>query len=372
MNKKQYNNVIDWTIKHEEAAKSQDSLEAARAIFKNMGVALPNGSMQEVFETIKTNDYMGWKACTMEEAQQAADKGVAAIGICEDQIVVLTANDEDEPVVRTTPVISLPEDAAYMAEAGFEYFSYSYCSTTTVVPENNNYTNAAFDMRNKDALLADLRLIMDEKQDILSHHTLAECIDIILGYDSTITGFCNIYHVPKQLVQTLLLRELWCVDITDDIADEAVRAYFQWMQDFEEWSNLPTLDKMVIQSPQRPLVMKEDCSTGIGQMFAWVAIDAHNLAIDKNIIYEEKYDKANWHDCSAVWYSLNGNDTFAIKMTTLEMHHCADYAGVTGSMFECSEAQTRAILARYNGTGDSATEYGNICYGYYLVFKKYA
>ena len=59
MNKKQYNNVIENTLKHEQ---SEDSLGTARAIFNNMGVALPQGDMKTVYETIKTDNYMGWKS----------------------------------------------------------------------------------------------------------------------------------------------------------------------------------------------------------------------------------------------------------------------------------------------------------------------
>lgn len=55
MNKKQYNNIIVNTLKHEH---TEDSLSAARAVF-NMGVALPGGDMKEVFETVKTDNYMG-------------------------------------------------------------------------------------------------------------------------------------------------------------------------------------------------------------------------------------------------------------------------------------------------------------------------
>ena len=98
MNKKQYNNVIDYTLKHDESANSDDSLVTARAIFKNMGVALPNGTMEEVYETIKTDNYMGWKACSMQEAQEAANNGTAAIGISKDRIMVLSASDEEQPV----------------------------------------------------------------------------------------------------------------------------------------------------------------------------------------------------------------------------------------------------------------------------------
>ena len=83
MNKKQYNNVIEHTLKHE---KTDDSLSTARAIFDNMGVALPQGDIKTVYETIKTDNYMGWKSCTMQEAQAAADKGTATIGITTNKI----------------------------------------------------------------------------------------------------------------------------------------------------------------------------------------------------------------------------------------------------------------------------------------------
>ena len=107
MNKKQYNNVIEHTLKLEQ---SDDSLSTARAIFDNMGVALPQGDMKTVYQTIKTDNYMGWKSCSMQEAQAAADKGTAAIGISEDKIVVLAANDEEQPVAQTASVTTLDEN----------------------------------------------------------------------------------------------------------------------------------------------------------------------------------------------------------------------------------------------------------------------
>ena len=127
MNKKQYNNVIENTLKHEQ---SEDSLSTARAIFDNMGVALPQGDMKAVYETIKTDNYMGWKSCTMQEAQEAANNGTAAIGISKDRIVVLSANDEEQPVAQTASVMKLDENTSAYAVAGLEYYSYSYGGTT--------------------------------------------------------------------------------------------------------------------------------------------------------------------------------------------------------------------------------------------------
>ena len=42
---------------------------------------MPVGTIEDVCEILKTDDYMGWRACTIQEAQAAADRGQAAIGI---------------------------------------------------------------------------------------------------------------------------------------------------------------------------------------------------------------------------------------------------------------------------------------------------
>lgn len=128
MNKKQYNNIIKNTLKR---VHTEDSLSTARAVFKNMGVALPGGDMKEVFETVKTNNYMGWKSCTMEEAQAAANKGTAAIGISDSKIVVLAANDAEEPIEPTAEVLAITDSTPAVAVAGLQYYSYGYGGTST-------------------------------------------------------------------------------------------------------------------------------------------------------------------------------------------------------------------------------------------------
>jgi len=375
MNKKQYNNVIEYTLTHETNAQCSDSLKVVRAIFNNMRIALPNGDIGEVYETIKTNDYMGWRSCTMQEVQAAANNGTAAIGISKDRIAVLSANDEEQPVTQTASVMTLDENTSAFVVEGMQYYSYSYGTTDQCgsgSTDTFHYLNTKFNFNNRTALLNELIAIMGNRQDAISHYTTTESVDIILNYDNTITKFCNMYCVPKEFVQTLLLRELWCVDVTDTVSDEAVELYFSWKTEYEYWAQMPTWQQVIISPPTPPLYMQEDSSTGIGQMFAWVAINAHNLAINKGLINASPYNSNDWHDCEYVWKKLHNDDSFAIKMTTLEIHHCADYAGVSGSLFHCTATQIKAILSRYNGTGTDAQAYGNECYEYYKVFKKYS
>ncbi|MBO5097010.1 MAG: hypothetical protein J6B96_01695 [Agathobacter sp.] len=132
MNKKQYNNVIEHTLNDNHVSQTEDSLEIARAIFNNMGVALPQGNIKNVYEILKSDDYMGWKSCTMQEAQEAADNGIAAIGISKDRIVVLAAKDEEEPVAETVSVMSLSKDISVNTVDGMSYYAYSNGTTTGV------------------------------------------------------------------------------------------------------------------------------------------------------------------------------------------------------------------------------------------------
>ena len=132
----QYNNVIENTLKQEQ---TNASLSTARAIFDNMGVVLPQGDIKTVYETIKTDNYMGWKSCTIQEAQAAADNGTAAIGISEDRIVVLSANDEEQPVAQTASAMTLDENICAYAVDGLRYYTYAYGSTNTTNASNYPY-----------------------------------------------------------------------------------------------------------------------------------------------------------------------------------------------------------------------------------------
>ena len=145
MNKKQYNNVIENTLKHEQ---TDDSLSTARAIFDNMGVALPQGDMKTVYETISTDNYMGWKSCTMKKAQEAANNGTAAIGISEDRIVVLSGNDQEQPITQTASVMTLDENTSAFAVDGLEYYVYNYNTTSSVGPYLLSIFSCANDSNN--------------------------------------------------------------------------------------------------------------------------------------------------------------------------------------------------------------------------------
>ncbi len=375
MNKKQYNNVIEWTMRHYSGNESDSSLEKIKSVCTNMGISLPCGTIQEVYNIMSTDEYMDWRSCTMEEAREYADSGIAVVGINENRIVLIAAEDKEEPMPKMDSVITINEDTTAYAVSGLQFYASSKgkgWSETCNNPNNCSHVNKFFNSNNKTNLKNRFINLLGTKKSVGYTYTTSECIDLILQYDRNITNYCNQFKVPKEFVQTLLLRELWCHNPADVIADEAVQAYFGWQAECEAWSNLSTVEQLIIPYPTAPMGMRKDSSTGIGQMFAWVAINANNLAIEKGLISSRKYNANNWHDCRDIWNSLHNDPVFAIKMTTLEMYHCADYVGISGSMFHCSIAQIKGILSRYNGTGDAAIVYGNDCFEYYKIFKMYS
>ena len=211
MNKKQYNNIIEHTLKYELSGQTEDFLEVARAVFNNMGIALPQGDIKHVYEVIKTDDYMGWKTCTMQEAQQAADNGTAAIGISEDRIVVLAANDEEEPVVETTEVMTLSEKTSAYAVVGMSYATYSNGATAgTLGIYNKSYDpNYPYTMNGIPNNLSEAQYyaLLDSysyelRNDIQFYFTFEE-IDSLRAYMSSSLYTASTEQERKQVIEDI-------------------------------------------------------------------------------------------------------------------------------------------------------------------------
>lgn len=127
MNKKQYN-IIEHSLQY-DCKVTDSSLDTARTVFNNMGVALPQGTMKEVYDTISANEYMGWRKCTLEETKDAANNGTAAIGISEDKIVILSAEDEEQPTHQTSSVLTLTDSTPAMVVDSLTFYQYANMRT---------------------------------------------------------------------------------------------------------------------------------------------------------------------------------------------------------------------------------------------------
>ncbi|KAB2454307.1 hypothetical protein F8160_11260 [Bacillus sp. CH126_4D] len=119
--------------------------------------------------------------------------------------------------------------------------------------------------------------------------------------------------------------------------------------------------KAVTPPPIAPPVMREDSSTGFGQIFASTAIDSIYYAVNIKLISEKIYDTNNW----------KGNEEFNLKTGPLVLIRATNLVGLNNNYYDYDENQIKKALARYNGKGDKAAEYGEAAYKLYLAFERY-
>lgn len=182
-------------------------------------------------------------------------------------------------------------------------------------------------------------------------------INRIIEYDRAITESANRYRIPKEFIQSVLFREIWCYSMLDHVGDSAVEDYYNWKRGLGS----------------KPVVIKTDSSTGIAQIFAKTAINALNNARARGFIsLSEPYDFNDYEDAWYVWNRMRSNDDYSIDCCALVILDCQyEFSSEIpySEFFDYSAGKIKRILARYNGTNDKATEYGEACYEYYEIFK---
>jgi len=139
MTSSHYNNIIQGTLGNIGLDHLDDSAYAAKKIFDNCGVAFPAGNSGAVLAVLQGNDYVGWRSCTAEEAQENANEGVAAVAISNDGMTVIKP-EERAVLVKSTFVNPMANYslARTVNEVGRDdnadvaYFAYSAARTTTL------------------------------------------------------------------------------------------------------------------------------------------------------------------------------------------------------------------------------------------------
>lgn len=254
---------------------------------------------------------------------------------------LIVSNDDSGDGNNFSVSYTLTEGAVYKLKVR------GYSSSTTGSYSVRVVANTAFDTSQTSSLKSEFNSLLGSgKKSVAHHYTPSQCIDMILEYDQHISQLCNsqYFEIPKSFVQALLMRELWCVNTGDDLADTLVESG-----------------------------ARADSSTGYGQIFATTAIGALNNANSIGInTGMSSMDASNEDDLSDMWNDLHTDQNFNIKMVYYEVLNCANKTSQPNIyLWDYSESQIKAILARYNGTGDEAAQYGDEVYEYYLIFKEY-
>ncbi|MFD9287021.1 glycoside hydrolase domain-containing protein [Streptomyces sp. NPDC060030] len=165
-----------------------------------------------------------------------------------------------------------------------------------------------------------------------------KAFELVMSADWLFTSLARQLKLRKALIQAPVLWELRKLNPLDFVADEAVKNG-----------------------------LKDDSSTGWGQIFAWVTIDARNYCMQQGIINGTPLTDS---DTRGVWDNLQ-DPLYNIRSVSYLTVYNAHQLGIARPGLSTSAADTQALLARYNGTGDDAAKYGRELIGLYNVLENY-
>ena len=184
---------------------------------------------------------------------------------------------------------------------------------------------------------------------------------------SLIENICAFYHIPSAYLKSVLLMEIPETNFLDVLADGVVS--FNWLR-------YSLFRSFVLDRHTRNPLRKFDSSTGYGQIFSQVAIEAILFAesegIPLNLGLSGELYPFNPEDLKRIWKRLHSDRVFNLSCAALNLLHAA--FEMTGRIdFEnYNEEEIKMILSRYNGTAQRISNYGEQAYQYYLDFCKNA
>ncbi|WP_458783577.1 hypothetical protein [Vallitalea sediminicola] len=224
------------------------------------------------------------------------------------------------------------------------------------------------DLRNQLVTLVKEHLHFIEENKNIGFYSTNKSIDMVLNNDNTISYVSGRLGVPKALIQAILLKEIRMYDMRDAVADSFVMENYRFEDEIERYQQLTWVQKLLIGPPKVNGPMRKDSSTGLGQIFARTAIASHNWGIDKDYVEGEKLDYDDWHDSKNMWYQLQDSKT-NIFYVGLVLKYKASLLGI--DLDTATNEQLQQLLARYNGFGDAAAEYGRETKEYCDLFSKF-
>ena len=179
---------------------------------------------------------------------------------------------------------------------------------------------------------------------------------IIRAHTDVIDAVAGRYDLPAPFIRALLYTELVRIDLLDPAADLLVR-----LNGFRKGGRGP--------------LRRRDSSTGYGQIFGFVAINAANFAVERGLtsyaalgLPERRLDPANDADLKLVWTRLNREPAFNIEMSALNLICAAEEVTGRIDFTGYSPEEIRRVYTRYNGTSQRITPYGEEAYRHYLRY----
>lgn len=187
-------------------------------------------------------------------------------------------------------------------------------------------------------------------------YSTEDALDCVLQYDAEITAAAQRYGVEKAMIQAVLFQELRFYGIEDPVADAWVAMTYAEEDRRAENGSITAGETSMFR-----MIRKQDSSTGIAQIYAKTAIEAHNWK------YSTEYDPSDIATLERFWIGLQ-DDTRSIDTEAMVLAKIMDDQEVSVPLTEDEAGQ---VMARYNDTNGWAQKYGKVTARYYAAFQEY-
>ena len=194
---------------------------------------------------------------------------------------------------------------------------------------------------------------------------------ILLKYEADIRAISAGYDLPAPCLQAILYQEITRIDLADLLVDGAVRL---------NWLTYPLRERLAGGQGTihrgRSLFRKLDSSTGYAQIFAFVAINAVNFAVEHGITTGEELGIPPGHipdpdrpaDRRWMWLRLNRDPVFNLRAAALNLLAAAEEVTGRTEFTGFSAEELKRVFTRYNGTMKRISPYGEEAYLHYLRY----
>ena len=181
---------------------------------------------------------------------------------------------------------------------------------------------------------------------------------IIARYAPQIDDISSRFALPAACLKAILYQEITGIDLFDPLVDLLVQRN----------------QRRGVSGPGR--LRKTDSSTGYAQIFAFVAINAVNFALDRGLTdcaalglpEDHRLDPAAVPDIRLVWNRLHRDAVFNLTAAALNLLSAAEEKTGRIDFPSYSPDELKLIFTRYNGTVPRITPYGEETYAHYLRY----
>ena len=186
-------------------------------------------------------------------------------------------------------------------------------------------------------------------------YSLKKTENIIKEMEPAIHKASEDYHVPEAFIKAILYREIKDIDLLDAGVDMIVRSRF--------------LSRMF---------HRQDSSTGYGQIYGFVAVNALNFALENQLVTKAQlglpedrtFSSKDPEDVRFIWLKLHKDREFNLKLSVLNMVSGASETVGRTDFSTFSAEEYKLAFSRYNANVKKITAYGEEVYGYFMIYKE--